>query len=156
MQVETDFRVSSVISPPQEQTRLNDTLKLNMKVGIFTVTFSLSYMLHSNYRKVVILTFKYNFIPKCLIIKQFLEVSKQNWQIMRLLIYDSIYSGVRYHCDLCDYTSKYKADIKKHEQHVHEGKIYNCADCSYTCRSSESLRKHVKSHIKVKHDTPYA
>jgi len=66
------------------------------------------------------------------------------------------HEGVRYHCDLCDYTSKYKADIKKHEQHVHEGKIYNCADCSYTCRSSESLRKHVKSHIKVKHDTPYA
>ena len=87
MQVETDFRVSSVISPPQEQTRLNDTLKLNMKVGIFTVAFSLSYMLHSYYRKVVKLTFKYNSIPKCLIIKQFLEVSKQNWQIMRLLIW---------------------------------------------------------------------
>ena len=51
-----------------------------------------------------------------------------------------------YHCDQCEYVSKYHSDVKKHKV-IHGGtKVYKCNVCKFETRWSENYRRHLLRH----------
>ena len=50
--------------------------------------------------------------------------------------------GVRFKCDLCDFTALDKTVITKHVKVEHEGFRYNCDECEFSCKNQNSLSGH--------------
>ena len=49
-----------------------------------------------------------------------------------------------YRCELCDYNSSQKGNLKRHMEAVHEGKKpFKCSACDYKCSEKGSLKRHV-------------
>jgi len=55
----------------------------------------------------------------------------------------AVHKGVKYQCSLCDFSTSYKYDLKKHRIQKHnEGDLIKCELCSYTSRSIFLLKRH--------------
>ena len=50
-------------------------------------------------------------------------------------------------CEYCNFTSKWKHNIKKHErfQHGNEIILFSCEYCEYTSRYKENIKRHEKT-----------
>ena len=49
--------------------------------------------------------------------------------------------GLRWGCDICDYSSKTTTALKMHKQHKHEGIKYPCDECSHVASKLDNLRR---------------
>ena len=48
----------------------------------------------------------------------------------------------KFQCDECQYSTKYKSNLKKHIKSVHEHVKLSCNKCDYQCSDSSNLEKH--------------
>ena len=49
-----------------------------------------------------------------------------------------------FRCELCNYASRIKQELKQHIQTVHEGKTFDCSKCSKKYITKGALRNHIK------------
>ena len=49
-----------------------------------------------------------------------------------------------YQCPNCNYTSKFKSNVKQHIKSIHEGKKYPCKLCDKVVTQPSDLRRHIK------------
>ena len=54
---------------------------------------------------------------------------------------NSKHLGIKYKCDICDYTSGQLSNVKKHTIVKHNA--FSCAMCSFKCLDSEKMQSHV-------------
>ena len=53
-----------------------------------------------------------------------------------------------YSCNQCQYKSKWKKDLQKHQDSKHNGLKYCCSQCTYQVKTKDAL----KAHIEFEHD----
>ena len=79
------------------------------------------------------------------------DVSSVNEQTLELYTSDTIIDSnesegplpdENYHCENCNYASKYKHNLNKHVKSIHEGVKYPCSDCDYKATRTDNLKTH--------------
>ena len=55
------------------------------------------------------------------------------------------HKGLNYLCDLCEYKTRDKSNLKKHRDSKHEGFKYSCNQCKYHAKQWISIKKHKES-----------
>ena len=54
------------------------------------------------------------------------------------------HEGIRYPCDLCDFSAGTLGILRRHKESRHYGIKYPCGECEYIAPTSVTLRRHVK------------
>ena len=47
-----------------------------------------------------------------------------------------------FHCDQCDFNTKFITSLSRHEDGFHKGKSYSCDKCEYTAKRKDSVKSH--------------
>ena len=55
----------------------------------------------------------------------------------------SVHMGLRFPCDYCDYSAKYRSDLKAHNFAVHSHARLECPHCNFQARQLGNLRNHI-------------
>jgi KRAB domain-containing zinc finger protein len=55
-----------------------------------------------------------------------------------------------FNCDVCDYSTPYKGDLKKHKMFEEDTRNYQCVECDKTFITNSDLRRHGKTHENAK------
>ena len=58
---------------------------------------------------------------------------------------ESIHEGVKYLCDQCDYKATRKTHLLRHLKSKHEGVKYPCDQCDFKASQKSNLLTHIKS-----------
>jgi len=72
--------------------------------------------------------------------------SRQKWNLKAHK--ESQHDGVRYYCNLCDHSASTLRYLQTHKESRHEGKKYPCDECDYAATQPGNLKLHKRS----KHD----
>ena len=51
-------------------------------------------------------------------------------------------NGTKYICNICDYETKKKFNLKEHKESVHDGLKYPCEICEHMASTRNNLKKH--------------
>ena len=57
---------------------------------------------------------------------------------------ESVHEGKRYPCDQCEYKASMASNLHKHRESIHNGKKYPCESCDYKATDPSSLSRHKK------------
>merc|ERR1719300_2308223 len=58
--------------------------------------------------------------------------------------HQELVEGVKYNCNLCNYSSGVKATLKLHILQAHIGKSYNCVKCDFQTKDRKLLKRHLE------------
>ena len=48
-------------------------------------------------------------------------------------------------CDLCQYSTKIKGDLRIHKNRMDNNQLFKCQICVYTCKAKQDLKRHEKN-----------
>ena len=67
-------------------------------------------------------------------------VPKYRYQLMRHI--QSVHEGIKFPCNQCDYIGIHKTNLQRHVQSIHADRKSPCNQCDYQATTSESLKRH--------------
>ena len=70
---------------------------------------------------------------------------KTKWKSSLKRHEDSVHGGVRYPCDQCDHKATWKSNLKTHIDCVHGDVLYPCDQCDYKSNRKGHVKRHKHS-----------